>query len=236
MKIRVRLFSIYRDVVGREQIEIEVSSGISVNEIINYLMDMYPKLKSVFSEIKPLVLINGAIVDENNIVDSDAEIAIIPPVSGGMDNRIKTGLFLNDTDIDVDKEVKELITATEGEGIGAITIFIGVVKDYVENAKVNELIYEVYEPYASRYLEKIAREEIERGRIKAIRIFHRVGSAKPGEKTLFIAVAGTNRKESISALEEVLERVKHEVPIFKLERREDGEYWIVGDGRRVKRV
>jgi len=219
MRIRVRFFSIYRDVVGREQIEIEVSSGISVDEIISYLMNMYPKLKNVFSEIKPLVLLNGAIVDENNIVDSDAEIAIIPPVSGGMDNRIKTGLFLNDTDIDVDREVKELITATEGEGIGAIAIFIGVVKDYIENVKVNELIYEAYEPYASRFLEKIAREEIEKGRIKAIRIFHRVGSAKPGEKTLFIAVAGINRKESISALEEVLERVKHEVSRFKFERR-----------------
>jgi len=236
MRIRIRFFSIYRDVIGKEQIEIEVPSGISINEIINYLIDVYPKLKRVFNEIKPLVLLDGIIVDENNIVNSDTEIAIIPPVSGGMDNRIKTGLFLNDTDIDINKEIKELITDTEGEGIGAIAIFIGIVKDYVENAKVNELIYEAYEPYASKYLEKIAREELEKGRIKAIRIFHRVGSAKPGEKTLFIAVASTNRKESISALEEILERVKHEVPIFKLERRDDGEYWIVGDGRRVKRV
>ncbi len=236
MRIRVKFFSIYRDVIGKEQIEIEVPSSISINTIINHLTNMYPKLAEVFSEIKPLVLLNGVIVDETNIVNSDSEIAIIPPVSGGMDNRIKTGLFSSDTDIDIDKEIKELITSTKGEGIGAIAIFIGVVKDYVENAKVNELVYEAYEPYASKYLEKIAREELEMGRIRAVRIFHRIGSAKPGEKTLFIAVASVNRKESINALEEILERVKHEVPIFKLERRDDGEYWIIGNGRRVKRI
>jgi len=236
MRIKIRFFSIYRDIIGKEQIVLEASNAITIESLIDELVDMYPRLKKIFSEIKPLILVNGIIVDEAYVVSDDVEIAIIPPVSGGGGERIKVGFFSKDNDLNIDKELSELIASIEGEGVGAIAIFIGVVKDYVENAKVNELIYEAYEPYASRYLEKIAREEIEKGRVRAVRIFHRVGSAKPGEKTLFIAVAGTNRKESISALEEVLERVKHEVPIFKLERRDDGEYWIVGDGRRVKRV
>jgi len=236
MRIKIRFFSIYRDIIGKEQIVLETSNAITIESLIDKLVDMYPRLKKIFSEIKPLILVNGIIVDEAYVVSDDVEIAIIPPVSGGGGERIKVGFFPKDSDLNIDKELSELIASIEGEGVGAIAIFIGVVKDYVESVKVNELIYEAYEPYASKYLEKIAREELEKGRVRAIRIFHRIGSAKPGEKTLFIAVASTSRKESISALEEVLERVKHEVPIFKLERRDDGECWIVGDGRRVKRV
>ncbi len=236
MKIKIRFFSIYRDIVGREQIEIEMPDNIGIGAIIKHLINRYPKLEKIFDEIKPLVLLNGVVADETKMINDGDEIAIIPPVSGGLDNRVKTGLFSRDMDIDINREINELIIGTEGEGIGAIAIFVGVVKDRIENAKVNELIYEAYEPYVSEYLEKIAREEIERNRVKAIRIFHRVGSARPGEKTLFIAVASTSRNESINTLREILERVKHEVPIFKLEKRDDGEYWIIGDGKRVKRI
>ncbi|MEM0005949.1 MAG: molybdenum cofactor biosynthesis protein MoaE, partial [Ignisphaera sp.] len=57
----------------------------------------------------------------------------------------------------------------------------------------------------------------------------------PGEKALYIAVIAKNRKEAINVLSRILERVKHEVPIFKLERRDDGEYWIIGESKRIKR-
>lgn len=36
-------------------------------------------------------------------------------------------------------------------------------------------------------------------------------------------------------LSRILERVKAEPPIFKLEKRDDGEYYVIGEGRRVKR-
>jgi len=169
MRIKIRFFSIYRDIIGKEQIVLESSDAIAIDSLIDELIDMYPRLKKIFSEIKPLILVNGSIVDETYVVSDDAEIAIIPPVSGGGE-RIKVGFFSKDNDLNIDKELSELIASIDGEGIGAIAIFIGIVKDYIENIKVNELIYEAYEPYASKYLEKIAREELGKGRIRAIRI------------------------------------------------------------------
>jgi molybdopterin synthase catalytic subunit len=46
-------------------------------------------------------------------------------------------------------------------------------------------------------------------------------------------VSAVNREVAFRVAREALERVKHEVPIFKLERRDDGDYWVVGDGRRI---
>ena len=51
----------------------------------------------------------------------------------------------------------------------------------------------------------------------------------------YVFVAANNRVRAFEVLREVVERVKHEVPIFKLEIRSDGEFWVLGDGKRVKR-
>ncbi|MEM4691399.1 MAG: molybdenum cofactor biosynthesis protein MoaE, partial [Desulfurococcaceae archaeon] len=61
------------------------------------------------------------------------------------------------------------------------------------------------------------------------------GNLKPGEPTVYMAVASISRKEALETASRVRERIKKEVPIFKLEKRVDGEYWVIGDGIRVSR-
>ena len=138
--------------------------------------------------------------------------------------------------IDVDKVVKEIMDETSGVGGGAIVSFIGYVKGVVNGKRVYELEYSVYEPYASKILDKIARETMEKYGLLAVRIYHRVGRLKPGEPTVYIIVAARDRGPAFEAAREILERVKREPPIFKLEKREDGDYWIIGDRERVKRL
>jgi molybdopterin synthase catalytic subunit len=122
------------------------------------------------------------------------------------------------------------------EHCGAITLFIGLVKGLVEgDKKVYELEYTIVKNAALKIMEKIAREEAEKYKLSHVVIWHRIGSLKPGEVTIVIAVLAENRKSSFAAAEEILERVKSEVPIFKLEKRSDGEYWVIGSELRVKR-
>ncbi len=137
--------------------------------------------------------------------------------------------------VDLGKIYKEIMDSTTKYGGGAIVSFIGYVKGVVEGKRVYELEYTVYEPYTTKKLEEIAREEYEKYNLLAVRIYHRVGRLKPGEPTIYIVVAGRGRDEAFKAAREILERVKKEPPIFKLEKREDGEYWIIGDHKRVKR-
>jgi len=137
-------------------------------------------------------------------------------------------------DIDLNKLVEDIAKSAE-EGIGAIALFIGVVKGVVDGDKVFSLLYEEYEPYATRKLESIASDLSSRKGVRDVLIYHWTGERKVGEITVVIAVSAIGRKEAIETLAEAIERVKKEVPIFKLEKRESGDYWIIGDGTRVKR-
>jgi MoaD family protein len=234
MRVKIRFFSVIRDIVNSNEIVLEYSSNsISVKNLIDELLLKFPKLKPLFSEFNPVILVNGIIANGEEIIKDGDEVAIVPPLSGGS-KHIYASLFRNE-DIDVAQRINELTSRYGVEGSGAIVIFIGIVKGYVEGHRVYELIYDAYEPYTSKSLEKIAFEEAMNNNIDAIEIMHRVGSAKPGEKTLYIAVVAKKRKEAIETLSKVLERVKHEVPIFKLEKRDDGEYWIIGESKRIKR-
>ena len=233
MRVKIKLFSIFKDVFNAKELTIEFDKdSISVDELLERLSLENPRFKEVLNYVKPIVLVNGE-SQRSLIVDGD-EVAIVPPASGGV-KYIHAALFKEDREVDIETRIRRIIESVSGSGVGAIAIFIGIVKDFVDGKAVKELIYEAYEPYATKALEKIAFEEAEKGGVEAIEILHRVGSAKPGEKTVFIAVASKNRANALETLARVLERVKHEVPIFKLEVREDGEYYVIGDGKRIKR-
>ncbi len=136
----------------------------------------------------------------------------------------------------LDELVSEITEKTSGKGGGALVLFIGYVKGEVNGSQVDELDYEAYEPYASQMLREIAEKYEEKKGVLDVRIYHRVGNLKPGETTLYVIVAAKNRHQAFEAAREALEEVKHRVPIFKLEKRSDGEYWVIGDGKRVRRL
>ncbi|RLG01788.1 MAG: hypothetical protein DRN49_00570 [Thaumarchaeota archaeon] len=134
-------------------------------------------------------------------------------------------------ELDVRQIVNEMIS--QGEEEGALVMFLGFVKGMVNGIKVMKLKFEAYEPLASNKLAEIVRQESKE--VKDIRVYHRVGELKPNDPIIYIFVSAKNRHTAFETAKRVLERVKHEVPIFKLEIREDGEYWVVGDNKRVKR-
>jgi len=138
--------------------------------------------------------------------------------------------------IDLEKVVSELIEKASTKGGGALVTFIGYVKGEVDGKKVHSLLYEAYEPYATKKLLEIAKEESNREGVIDVQIYHRIGELKPGDISIYIFVTSKSRAEGFETARRVLERVKKEVPIFKLEKREDGEYWIVGDKKRIRKL
>lgn len=234
MRIRIKLFSLFREIFNSSEIEIQVDKdSVTIEELKDVLARINPRMREISNDFEPIIMVNGAVADVHAKISEGDEVALIPPVSGGS-KHIVAKFFTNDSDVSADSMIRDALAKLGGEGIGAIAIFVGVVKDVVDGYRVKELVYDSYEPYATRALERIAMEESLKEGVKAVEIMHRVGVAKPGEKTLFILVASKNRKEAIETLTRVLERVKHEVPIFKLERREDGDYYIIGDDKRIR--
>lgn len=140
-----------------------------------------------------------------------------------------------ESDIKIEEILREVMKNTAQKGDGALVLFIGYVKGLVEGHKVHELRYEAYEPYASKMLRDIACSIAKKYSLNYVLVLHRVGILRPGDPSIYIVVTANSRHTAYEASREILEQVKSRVPIFKLEKRDDGEYWVVGDGRRIPR-
>lgn len=137
--------------------------------------------------------------------------------------------------VSLDEEARRLAAETNGLGAGSLVVFMGFVKGVVDGRRVFSLEYEAVEDLALRKLREIAEEAASRPGVYAVEVIHRVGRLGPGEPTIYVLVVAEPRGLAFRVAEEVLDRVKREVPVYKLEAREDGEYWILGEHTRVAR-
>lgn len=81
MNVRVRLFAAARDVAGCELIQIQVPDPANVADLRAAISQQYPKLDASIRH--SLLAINNQYADDATIIPANADIAWIPPVSGG---------------------------------------------------------------------------------------------------------------------------------------------------------
>jgi len=138
---------------------------------------------------------------------------------------------LIEEEIDIGRIVEEIVAKNIDSN--AVVIYVGYVKREVGGHVVNWLSCEPHERYALKLLNNIVEEEMDEG-VSCIRIYHRVGRLRPGEPISYIFVSAEDRVKAFEKARRVLERVKRESMIFKVESRDDGEFLVLGDGRRLK--
>lgn len=109
---------------------------------------------------------------------------------------------------------------------GAITTFIGTVRELTKGRKTLFLIYDAYEAMAVKKLEQIGREIEERWEGSRVAITHRVGRLDITDVAVVIAVSTPHRADAYDANRYAIERIKEIVPIWKKEHWEDGESWM----------
>jgi molybdopterin converting factor subunit 1 len=80
-KIKVRLFAVLKEAVGKKEIIIAVPSGATLKMLKNKILQEYPALNS-FSN-KFILSVNLKVATDDTIITRGDEIAILPPVSGG---------------------------------------------------------------------------------------------------------------------------------------------------------
>jgi molybdopterin synthase sulfur carrier subunit len=73
-------FGIVKEIFPSSEIELEVADGILVEELKSRLEQLYPELTRLKSYF---IAINEEYGQSDQVVESDDEIAVIPPVSGG---------------------------------------------------------------------------------------------------------------------------------------------------------
>ncbi|WP_421380940.1 molybdenum cofactor biosynthesis protein MoaE [Bacillus salacetis] len=128
---------------------------------------------------------------------------------------------------------EEVIAKVERREAGAITTFIGTVREWTKGKRTLYLEYQAYIPMAVKMLEKISTEAEEKWPGVQMAITHRIGRLDISDIAVVIAVSSPHRKSAYEANEYAIERIKEIVPIWKKEHWEDGETWI-GDQRETK--
>ncbi len=125
-------------------------------------------------------------------------------------------------------DIMALVRAVGADKVGAITTFLGLVRDHNQGRRVQHLVYEAYEPLADRALSRIVHEARDVWPTATLAVHHRIGRLEIGEASVAIAVASPHRADAFAVCRYAIERVKQIVPIWKHEYFEGGDVWIEG--------
>jgi molybdopterin synthase catalytic subunit len=125
-------------------------------------------------------------------------------------------------------DLHELLRIVDAPGMGAVTTFLGLVRDHNQGRRVLHLIYESYDALAERALRRIIDEARSEWPSTVLAIHHRTGRLDIGEASVAIAAASPHRADAFAACRYAIERIKQIVPIWKHEYFEGGDVWIEG--------
>lgn len=120
------------------------------------------------------------------------------------------------------------LTQSDFDGIqhfpecGGIGIFVGTVRNYHEGKAVKALKYTAYAPVAEKMIRAIEQEIQAKYQVSYVRVVHRIGALDIGDTAIIAMAYAAHRREAFQACEEAVERVKHEVPVWKEEFYADG--------------
>ncbi|MCH7410073.1 molybdenum cofactor biosynthesis protein MoaE [Belliella sp. DSM 111904] len=99
--------------------------------------------------------------------------------------------------------------------IGGHSIFLGQVRaDVKEEGTVQAINYTAYEEMALQQAFEIREAIFAKYPLTCMHIYHSLGEVKVGEICLFVFTSSKHRKAAMGACEELVERIKKELPIW----------------------
>lgn len=217
----VLLFAGLRDALGASDVQVVLSPGATVGDLLFQLGQQHPALASRLAQCR--VAVAQEFVDEGHVLRPGDEIAVIPPVSGGHDGTArppKVHLTVEPLSLG------DVVAAVEHPGAGGITTFTGNVRGFSRGHEIAHLDYEAYEPMALRVMKDIAariESDIEGTRVA---IHHRLGRLHVGQTAVVIAASAAHRQQAFDACRAAIEALKKDVPIWKREVSTEGATWI----------
>lgn len=115
--------------------------------------------------------------------------------------------------------------------IGAHSIFLGQIRaDQIDGKTIHSIEYTAYEELVNNKMTEIREAIFEKYSLTCMHIYHSIGTVRVGEICLFVFTSSGHRKAAIAACEEVVERIKKELPIWGKEIFEDDSYqWKVNN-------
>jgi MoaE-MoaD fusion protein len=216
MRITLRFFALMRERIGTGERELELPDGSRVGDVVNWAEQEFGDIAPLFKS--SMVMRNQEYTDRTDPLRDGDEIAFIPPVSGGQDDHYRVTADVLDA--------QAIAGRVARDDAGAVTSFVGTVRNNARGRDVLWLDYEAYPEAAEKMLAKIGTEMRAQWPVLSIAIEHRTGKLYPGEASVVIAVSSAHRDAVFAATSHAIERIKQIVPIWKKEAYADGETWI----------
>jgi len=220
VKLQLLYFAAVRDRLGREGESMVLPDGISVAAALDALVRRYEDRDFAGMVNRLQIAVNRNVVTrEHPLCDGD-EVALLPPVAGGMDQPKRLAILDRTLSIDA------VVRSVSGPAQGGIVTFTGVVRRHGQLPEVERLEYEAFVPMALSVLAEIAHEIETEIPGTQVAIHHRIGNLLVGEPAVIIAVSAPHRAEAFSGCRTAIEALKQRVPIWKKEIGPDGNAWI----------
>lgn len=115
-----------------------------------------------------------------------------------------------------------LLAASHHPKAGAVVLFSGDVRDNNLSRNVTYLEYEAQETFALKLISQILEEARITWNLNVAMAQHRIGKVGIGEAAVIVITAAPHRREAYEANRHIIDRIKHEVPIWKCEYFTDG--------------
>ncbi|MDQ0191844.1 molybdenum cofactor biosynthesis protein [Paenibacillus wynnii] len=224
MRITIRLFAGLAEVMGTSSLSFDVEeTSITAGRLKELLSASYPDAASQISV--SLVAIDHEYAPEDSDIPERAEIALIPPVSGGEASSIyessSDGLYVVTDQALVAEDILNKVLDTNH---GASLLFVGTTREMTGDQHTTALFYEAYIPMAISKLQEIGKEVQERWNARCA-IAHRLGLVGLKEASVIIAVSSPHRDTCYEASRYAIEKLKQMVPIWKQDINENGQIW-----------
>ena len=81
MKIRVRLFAAARQTAGRDTVDVDLPEGATIGQLRRQLGVQIPQMSGLLAQMT--FAVNAQYADDQRTIGAGADVACIPPVSGG---------------------------------------------------------------------------------------------------------------------------------------------------------
>ena len=127
-------------------------------------------------------------------------------------------------DFDIAAETARL-TAADTD-IGAVVSFTGLVRQMTADGPISGMELEHYPGMTERALEEIAAEALARWPLQGVRVIHRYGALKPGERIVLVLTASRHRQAAFEAAEFLMDYLKTRAPFWKKEDHAGSAHWV----------
>ena len=127
-------------------------------------------------------------------------------------------------DFNLEHEIKNIKDGLSD--VGAVSSFVGYVRDLNYGKDVKLIDLEVYNEMAIKELSKIRHKAVKKWSLTDCLIIHRYGKLYVGEKIVLVACFSEHRKNGIEACGYIMNYLKKDAPFWKKEFYSNGSNWL----------